>query len=545
MPCAPHPEPGSGYEIIVQPQIPSPRLGRLVLVLLLVRDLACVPVIASKSFHPSEEAARRSSPYCYTRYDGAGNISSIGSQQFRYDGRSQLTSGQVLDSAALRSQTVMYDDYGNITQLVTNGQAIALPVLSTNRLGGAFAHDAAGNLTKFVLDSEVAEYTYDALNMMKHLRTNTDLARIFLYTAGDERLATFECVEDVCQSRGSSETWTLRDLDGKVLRSWVHPWSEGWQWKEDHVFWQGQPLTRLDSEGAEHLHLDHSQTARQATGTGGSQTLRSDYYPLGEEVGQPKERSLKFTSHERDESDSQTKSTLDYMHARHYSPFLARFLSIDPKMQARRAARIPLQWNRYVYSANNPLGYIDPDGRDAIVSTFVDYSITTPIGTFDLGHSGIAISQEGRTRYYEFGRYVPTTRVSYRGPLPDLDLGSNGVPTKSSLKSYLRVLSSVAGQGNAVKSAYFINENSAAMKQFTEDRRADASLQGDYNLLTNNCATFCEDVLEAGGENLDVSIVNTPANIMQELQDVADFSISYDPETDELEVDCNGNLCPE
>ncbi len=74
---------------------------------------------------------------------------------------------------------------------------------------------------------------------------------------------------------------------------------------------------------------------------------------------------------------------------------------------------------------------------------------------------------------------------------------------------------------------------------------ADPSKQGDYSLLGNNCATFCEDVLDAGGENRDVSLINTPENVMQELQDVADFSAYYGPEEDKLTITCGGDVCPE
>jgi hypothetical protein len=80
--------------------------------------------------------------------------------------------------------------------------------------------------------------------------------------------------------------------------------------------------------------------------------------------------------------------------------------------------------------------------------------------------------------------------------------------------------------------------------QYAKESRADPSKQGTYNLVTNNCATFSEDVLEAGGEELDVSLINTPSNVMQELQDVADFYFGYDFEIDVLEIDCDGKNCP-
>ncbi|MBA2372671.1 MAG: RHS repeat-associated core domain-containing protein [Chloroflexi bacterium] len=45
---------------------------------------------------------------------------------------------------------------------------------------------------------------------------------------------------------------------------------------------------------------------------------------------------------------------LIYMHARHYSPVLGRFLQPDPDRT---------ETNLYAYAANNPVTEIDPDGR--------------------------------------------------------------------------------------------------------------------------------------------------------------------------------------
>ncbi|HQN10444.1 MAG TPA: RHS repeat-associated core domain-containing protein, partial [Thermoanaerobaculia bacterium] len=52
---------------------------------------------------------------------------------------------------------------------------------------------------------------------------------------------------------------------------------------------------------------------------------------------------------------------LDYMHARYYSPVVGRFLSIDPGRDWN--AREPQSWNLFSYARNNPLRYVDPDGR--------------------------------------------------------------------------------------------------------------------------------------------------------------------------------------
>lgn len=51
------------------------------------------------------------------------------------------------------------------------------------------------------------------------------------------------------------------------------------------------------------------------------------------------------------------------MFARYYGPqHLFRFLSVDPASESARL-ELPQSWNRYAYVLNNPIVFIDPDGR--------------------------------------------------------------------------------------------------------------------------------------------------------------------------------------
>ena len=51
---------------------------------------------------------------------------------------------------------------------------------------------------------------------------------------------------------------------------------------------------------------------------------------------------------------------LVYLHARFYAPFAGRFVSADTIVPK---AADPQAWNRYSYTRNNPVGYIDPSGH--------------------------------------------------------------------------------------------------------------------------------------------------------------------------------------
>ena len=65
----------------------------------------------------------------------------------------------------------------------------------------------------------------------------------------------------------------------------------------------------------------------------------------------------KFTLKERD-----IETGLDYFIARYYSSLQGRFTSVDPLISSAKRA-LPQSWNRYAYTYNNPLRFVDPNGE--------------------------------------------------------------------------------------------------------------------------------------------------------------------------------------
>lgn len=103
---------------------------------------------------------------------------------------------------------------------------------------------------------------------------------------------------------------------------------------------------------------------------------RHDYLPFGEELfGEAGRNSSQwgpfdnvnqeFTGKERD-----AESGLDYFGARYYGSALGRMTSPDPRTGTMLHVINPQRWNMYAYGLNNPLSYVDPDGRDAIAVGF-------------------------------------------------------------------------------------------------------------------------------------------------------------------------------
>jgi len=84
---------------------------------------------------------------------------------------------------------------------------------------------------------------------------------------------------------------------------------------------------------------------------------REDHTPFGEARQSPTGNADNegFTGHIADAATG-----LVYMQARYYDPVVGRFLSSDPVGFVTGG---PAYFNRYAYTANDPVNMVDPDGR--------------------------------------------------------------------------------------------------------------------------------------------------------------------------------------
>lgn len=73
----------------------------------------------------------------------------------------------------------------------------------------------------------------------------------------------------------------------------------------------------------------------------------------------------------------------EFMHARYYSPYLARFVSVDSVPGSIGSSQ---SWNRYAYVLNNPIKLVDKDGESPTVA------IGAAIGA--IAGTGVAFVQE-------------------------------------------------------------------------------------------------------------------------------------------------------
>jgi RHS repeat-associated protein len=291
-------------------------------------------------------------------YDGSGNVVKTGSGYYLYDRVSRLIEGRIYDgptgNGTQKWQSYGYDPFGNILSISGTSGRTTPTNAATNRLNGTgTTYDTAGNLTAWNGNT----YQYDGFNQMVRMKSGAE-DWIYTYTAGDERFWSYRV-------GGSGSLWALRDVDGRVLREYeAHV---NWSTWRDYIYRGTQLLASSHpTEGDRHFHLDHLGTPRLITNAGGVKVAFHVYYPFGEEAtafNQDTEQ-MKLTGHERDlASLAGAGDDLDYMHARHCSPFTGKFLSVD---LAQGRILVPQSWNRYTYVMNNPIRSIDPDGQVSV-----------------------------------------------------------------------------------------------------------------------------------------------------------------------------------
>ena len=206
-----------------------------------------------------------------------------------------------------------------------------------------------------------------------------------------------------------------------------------------------------------YYHLDHLGSPRILTDSAGVRVQGQHFLPFGEEM--PVEggtNTRKFTGHERD-----AETGLDYMLARYYSAQLGRFLAVDPSR--RSASRLnPQSWNRYSYSLNNPINFLDPDGQVVEpVHTNTTYNVT-----------GNSLSQVAPQITKHSGFASLTT-----GNIEVKNVKSGGTVAKQADGSYTATLQ--------VKSATVAVTTNTDTPNWVDSSKASSAAQGEWNRFSD------------------------------------------------------------
>ena len=281
-------------------------------------------------------------------YDLAGNVTrqvychgSAASKtaDYAYDNLYRITDYDVTGGV---SGDFTYDRSGNITRMVTGGSTLTYnysPASTPNRLDrttGTGGQTYTYNQNGWVTGRGTATLAYD----YRGLTTGYGTAS---YLMDPDR-------RRVKKTAGTVTTYYLRGADGSVLTEY-----DGSQaLSARYVYAGSKRIARISGNSASYYLADHLGSTRSLVDEAGAVTAAYDYWPYGKVLATsgPGATHFRFTGHERD-----AESGLDYMLARSYAYDIGRFLRPDP-MQDEYPGISP-----YDYAANNPLKYVDPDGR--------------------------------------------------------------------------------------------------------------------------------------------------------------------------------------
>lgn len=262
-----------------------------------------------------------------------------------------------------RMQSGSTDNFGVSFKSVVSGDIDA----TTNRLTTSgstpLTYDAAGNVTqdmKYRLSGSLGmKYEYDANGRQKTAKLSNDTTlQTSAYDSAGQRV----------QATANSVTRTMvYDIFGQQVADY-----NGSSLERENIYRGGQLLATYEAgtSSLKYVLQDVQGSARaMMSNNGGSSTIlaRHDYLPFGEEIpvgvglrtttqkyGQTDTNRRQFAQTERDDTTG-----LDHTWWRKYESQAGRWTSSDP---LPGSISNPQSLNRYSYTQNDPVNFVDPSG---------------------------------------------------------------------------------------------------------------------------------------------------------------------------------------
>jgi RHS repeat-associated protein len=262
-----------------------------------------------------------------------------------------------------------YDPWGNRTaQMLRAGACgtFSVAVNANNQfIGSPDQYDASGNMTHDASHS----YSYDAEGHI--IKVDGGSAATYVYDVNGRRI---EQLTPHGGFGGALQTHFWYDTDGRIRTTWA----QDGEWIDDYLYFGGEYIGFYST-----LYAFRDILGSTRILTMPDKTVRDsyDFLPFAEQESGGTWALFKFTGKVRD-----IESGLDNFGARYNSSSMGRFMSPDPS-RAGISMVDPQTWNRYVYARNNPLAYVDPNGKwsTPVHERIIDVVFNTILSAPDLG----------------------------------------------------------------------------------------------------------------------------------------------------------------
>ena len=320
--------------------------------------------------------------YCKYEYDGCNNLTSKidnirgNEEYYSYDALNRLTMATTeANGKSARIINVEYDAGGNI--------------ISKSNVGNIEYKDGTNRLA-MIEGYKIPEWEsikYTSFNKIKEViatRNNgiRDIRFVYMMAYGPDKT---RCMQGLYPQGGPGTNYNCKYYVGNIYDE-AH--NNGKILKQDYIYANGNLVaihqTNQGNEKMLYVHLDNLGSIWAYTDENGEITEELNYDPWGRkrnpETWDYYTGYKHLTSSDRGFGGHEQMDFMDMvnMDGRMYDPYLGRFLSPDPYIQAPDNTQ---SLNRYAYCLNNPLSYTDPTG----------YSW---IGNFFSAAIGIAVSIE-------------------------------------------------------------------------------------------------------------------------------------------------------
>ena len=463
----------------------------------------------------------------------AGTASTVRGYKFTYDGLDRLLNATYGETAGINANTdrfsenvTAYDKNGNIKTLQRYGQTGAstygLIDNLTFTLGGnqltrvddavatsaynngfefkdgvkqanEYNYDSNGNLTKD-LNKGITNISYNCLNLPSVVTFSDGSTVTYTYAADGTKLKTVH-------KTGSTTTTT--DYCGNVV------YENGVQ----KLLLTDEGYVTL-SDGKYHYYLkDHQGNNRVVINQSGTVEETNHYYPFGGVFASAGNvQPYKYNGKEYD--GKKGLNWYDYG-ARMYDAALGRFMTVDP------LAEKYYPMSPYGYCLNNPIKFIDADGR--LPRIYIERK--------GFGHAFVTVGNGDNTIVYTYGRYgeLGKDKSSARNTSPT----GEGVLIKLTGRDAISFIQDQMLANEAVGYEFTKGSDELVSKHFDKQLdnsnkipqkgkyagKENAKVIDEYNLFINNCATTSiKGIQEGVKKDLDLKDSKAPASLGDRLK---------------------------